>query len=137
MENQNEKMDKNKIELYNKLFSSKKNYDLLMASGMFYELFPELTGDFNKDYIKCKKDEVVYIHDTESQIYYQGHQYSITFGPFENVSVYSDNPSAPENCLVIKKDEGKNPFVLFSITLNEDEFENGSFMRFYSKLKRK
>jgi len=141
VESTNEKIEsesKSIYELYRKLFSSKNNYDYLVKSGMFFELFPELSGDFNSDYLKYNPNGVVYVHGEEvTGIYYQGHKYTLTFGPFENVYVYSDNPSAPENCLVIKKDEGKNPFVLFSITLNEDEFENGSFMRFYSKLKRK
>ena len=44
-------MQKNKY----KPIKAKKNYDILLKSGMFWEYFPELTGNWEKDKEKIKK----------------------------------------------------------------------------------
>lgn len=34
---------------------SKEEYTLLLKSGMFWELYPEATGDYSEDVVSCKE----------------------------------------------------------------------------------
>jgi hypothetical protein len=55
------------MEKYNKI-ASKQDYDKLLKSGMFWEIYPELSGEYDKDIISIWYNQKQNENKTEQEV---------------------------------------------------------------------